>query len=162
MRIYLIAAVILIWVMWWRLKRAPDEATKRRLIQKYLLYGLIGVIFLLAATGRIHWLGAAFAALIPLLKVVFAALLRFFPTLAAIYARRQSQEHTQAPTAGSTQMSTREAREILAVDENATVEDIQIAYKKQMQKVHPDRGGSEYFATKLNEARDLLLKEINA
>ena len=58
-------------------------------------------------------------------------------------------------------MDLQEARKILEVDEQATENDIQTAYKKQMQKVHPDRGGSEYFATKLNEARDMLLKELN-
>lgn len=162
MRIYLIAGLILIWILWWRVKRAPDEVTRRKLIQKYILYGLIGVIFILAVTGRIHWLGAAFAALIPILKMLFTALLRFFPALAAIYARKQAQGDTQAnPSLNSTQMDAREAREILGVLEDATIEDIQTSYKKQMQKVHPDRGGSEYFATKLNEARDLLLKDLD-
>lgn len=157
MRIYLIAALIGIFILWRQWKKAPDETARRKLMQRNLLYGLLAVIFVLAATGRIHWLGAVFAALFPILKFVFAALLRFFPALASIYNKRM--QSTQTPAATSA-IGLSEAREILGVSESATEEDIQFAYKKQMQKVHPDKGGSEYFATKLNEARDLLLKEL--
>ena len=73
MRIYLIAFLIVVWIVWWKWKNSPDEAARRRLVRNSILYGLIGVIFLLAAMGRIHWLGAAFAALFPILKFVFAA-----------------------------------------------------------------------------------------
>lgn len=161
MRIYLIAALIGIFILWRQWKLAPDDAARRKLMQRNLLYGLLAIIFILAATGRIHWLGALFAALVPVLKFLFVTLLRFFPSLARIYATRNSgNDQTQTSRGGT--MGLNEAREILGVSENATVEDVQIAYKKQMQKVHPDRGGSEYFATKLNEARDILLKELNS
>jgi DnaJ homolog subfamily C member 19 len=157
MRIYLIAFLIVVWIVWWKWKNSPDEAARRRLVRNSILYGLIGVIFLLAAMGRIHWLGAAFAALFPILKFVFAALLRFFPALAKIYASRSS--NSQAPVTKSA-MGLSEARDILGVNQGASEEEIQMAYKRHMQKVHPDKGGNEYFATKLNEARDLLLKDI--
>lgn len=161
MRIYFIAALIAIFFLWREYKKAPDDATRRKLLQRNIVYGLIAVIFVLAATGRIHWLGAIFAALFPILKVAFTALLRFFPALASIYAKRQ--QNSQAPQAPATTsaIGLSEAREILGVPEHASEEEIQLAYKKQIQKVHPDKGGSEYFATKLNEARDLLLKELS-
>ena len=158
MRIYFIAALIALFFLWREYKKAPDDATRRKLLQRNIVYGLIAVIFVLAATGRIHWLGAIFAALLPILKVAFTALLRFFPALASIYGKRA--QSAQAPATTSA-VGVQEAREILGVAENANEEEIQRAYKKQMQKVHPDKGGSEYFATKLNEARDLLLKELS-
>ncbi len=136
----------------------PEGLERRRYLQKIIMWGLLGVIFLLAATGRIHWLGAAFAALFPVLKFAFVWLFRFFPALAKIYGAKKSTGNT--PVASSA-MDLAEARQVLGVSESATVEEVQIAFKKQMQKVHPDRGGSEYFATKLNEARDMLLKELN-
>lgn len=54
-------------------------------------------------------------------------------------------------------MSAEEAREILAVKENASQEDIVKAHKRLIQKIHPDRGGSVYLAAKINQARDTLI-----
>lgn len=55
-------------------------------------------------------------------------------------------------------MSRQEAREVLGVGEHADREEIEASYRRLMRVNHPDQGGSEYFAKKLNEARDVLLK----
>ncbi len=62
---------------------------------------------------------------------------------------------TQA--APSKDMSRKEAFEILNLGEDASKQDIKDAYKRLMQKVHPDNQGSDWMAAKLNQARDLLL-----
>ena len=53
-------------------------------------------------------------------------------------------------------MSRKEALAILGLDEQATKEDIVAAHRKLMQKIHPDRGGNDYLASKINQAKDLL------
>ena len=52
-----------------------------------------------------------------------------------------------------------EAFEILGVDKSASVEEIETAYKDLIRKNHPDNGGSEYLAKKINLAREFILKE---
>ena len=52
-----------------------------------------------------------------------------------------------------------EALEILGLEPGSNDEEIVQAHRQLMQKIHPDRGGNNYMATKLNLARDLLLKK---
>ncbi|MDI1326308.1 MAG: molecular chaperone DnaJ [Brevundimonas sp.] len=55
-------------------------------------------------------------------------------------------------------LSDRDARAILGVSADATVQDINAAWKRLMARAHPDQGGTEGLASRLNAARDRLLK----
>ena len=56
-----------------------------------------------------------------------------------------------------TTMTRKEASEILGVPLGASRDSILLAHKRLIQKLHPDRGGSSYLASKVNLARSKLL-----
>jgi len=57
------------------------------------------------------------------------------------------------------EMTRREAALILGVRESAAKDKVLAAHRKVMIANHPDAGGSDYIATKINEAKAKLLKK---
>lgn len=58
---------------------------------------------------------------------------------------------------GRSSMTADEAYEVLGLDAGASAEDVKEAHHRLMLKMHPDQGGSTYLASKINQAKDLLL-----
>ncbi|KAM3205036.1 mitochondrial import inner membrane translocase subunit TIM14-1 [Capsicum chacoense] len=54
-------------------------------------------------------------------------------------------------------MTRREAALILGVRESTPADKVREAHRKVMVANHPDAGGSHYLASKINEAKDILL-----
>ena len=73
------------------------------------------------------------------------------------------REHEDADEPGREPQGTRgrmnreEALAVLGLEPDAREEDIRTAHRKLMLKLHPDQGGSNYLASRINEAKDVLL-----
>ncbi len=65
-------------------------------------------------------------------------------------------EDAQNRSSGS--MDRAEAFRVLGLDDDADEAAIKAAHHRLIAGLHPDRGGSAYLASKINEARDVLLK----
>lgn len=62
-----------------------------------------------------------------------------------------------APPPGMAPMDNGEARAILGIKPDAEPDEIRAAHRRLIQRLHPDRGGSDYLAARVNEARRVLL-----
>ncbi|MEM6615952.1 MAG: DnaJ domain-containing protein [Pseudomonadota bacterium] len=71
---------------------------------------------------------------------------------------RESRSNERAAPAGGP-MSVDEAYAVLGLRPGASDDQIRSAHKALMKRFHPDQGGSDYLASKVNEAKDILLKQ---
>ncbi len=65
--------------------------------------------------------------------------------------------YSSAGSSGSGAMTRQEAYKILGLEPGASEKEIKKAWRKLIKGIHPDSGGSEFLATKINAAKDTLL-----
>ena len=158
-QILIIAGIIgiLLFLRW--IRKQP----KNKQIQGLLALAAI-VLIGLAITGRLHPLFAVIGAAAASFQK-FVGLLRFVPLFKNLFTNtplNNADTNSQTTSASQgTKMTKEEAYRVLGIGENATDDEIIEAHRKLIQKMHPDRGGNDYLAAKINQAKDYLLKKPN-
>jgi hypothetical protein len=72
--------------------------------------------------------------------------------------RRPGGSTTQRPPNRRGTMTRDEAYQVLGLRAGATKAEIRAAHRRLMRSAHPDAGGSDWLASQVNEARDILLQ----
>ena len=151
-------------------------------------FGLLALILAIAAAGLLLWrLAGGVSAgegrnMIILKAVVWLGLsaallaarlwpLAFMVLIAAggvmaieIWRARSIKEEEardRALTPGKKAMSLDEAASVLGLSSDANADDIRAAHRKLIAQIHPDTGGTDYLAAKINEARDVMLGSLD-
>ena len=79
-------------------------------------------------------------------------------------SRPENQQSSNKQQEGSHfnahQPNLEEALQILGLPANPTKEDVIKAHRSLMQKLHPDRGGNDYLASQINNAKEIILKHL--
>ena len=101
-----------------------------------LIRGNIPVALILATGAALSWQGSLWS-----------------------YLRSRAGGGDQKPNDQVEAMTREQALAILELTGNPTEEEIKAAHHRLMMKIHPDQGGSGYFAAQLNQAKDLLLNK---
>ena len=148
-----VVALLLAYKKWYSL----EEKQRKDSAWKMVLWGVAVLVIALVLAGRAHWLMGVLAALLALAGRV-VQLAQYVPLFKRMYDDvGASQRSNSQSTKTSSLMSKKEAAEILGVDEAASAEDVKLAHKRLMQKIHPDRGGTDALAQQINTAKDILL-----
>ena len=246
----LLGILALIWLLHWLSSIPPQQRSAR--LRQAILWVIAVVLIVLALTGRLHWILALLAPLLPLARRLLP-LVRYVPLLNHLFKQHKASRRAGSHQAGSgasgqvshvetrfvrmtldhdsgeihgvildgqyrgqslaslsesqltdlyqlyiqqdpessrllmayldqrfgpgwqeaeqayqhstderpAAMERREALAILGLDDTATKQDIIDAHRRLMQKLHPDRGGSDYLAAKINQAKDMLLGQAD-
>lgn len=114
------------------------------------------------ARGRGHWRVTAtlFSAVLLAGGILLAFRGSWLPAAglvgAGLWLVLASRQRAVAPRTDV--LTEAEARSLLGVPAGATATEINTAWKRLMGRAHPDQGGTEGLASRLNAARDRLLK----
>ncbi len=157
--IFLIAIAAIALILWHKITRTKGAERK-----KLMLWSLTGIILsilaILAITGHLNLITAVIAGTVALVPRLLQYA-RYLPILSSLYqkhAKPNAQQQSQTPPVrGKQKMSVEEAIAVLALQPGYKKEDVIAAHRSMMQKVHPDRGGSDYLAAQINQAKEVVL-----
>lgn len=131
-------ALAIAWVGLPWLARAKPRDVKR------LVYSLAGVAL---ALGVVMVMTGRGGVLLPILAALVAGLLH------RLFNRQPAEPPSSLP-------GLKDAYALLGLPEAASADDVRAAHQRLMQRLHPDKGGTDALAQQINAARDRILAAL--
>ncbi len=165
LKVLLFAVIVTLIIIGSAHYKKMDPAQKRNTLWRMGTGMLLCLLLLLVITGKMHWVGAALGALIPFLRNAYGLISQVLPLWLQRQKTQQKAHAQEPPKPAPIPMAIQEALDVLGLAGDITKGDISEhmvldAHRRLIQKLHPDRGGNDYLAAKINQARDLLLEKI--
>jgi len=113
----------------------------------------LGVVLVLAGTGRLQIAVVFLFGLVAWAWRVFNVVRMVRTMMGAVRGNTGKRRDN-----GVTAMDEAEALRVLGLSAGASEDEIKVAHRRLMLQIHPDHGGSDYLAGKINAARDVLLR----
>jgi len=147
--------------IWWAIKTYGKDETKIALVKQGGGALALGFALILLLKGRIDVaMGLAGLGMYLLSGSVSGLFHSHFNGGSATGREaNQADGYTGSPEhRAGTGMTEDEAYQVLGLEKGATAEAIHRSHRELMKKIHPDQGGTTYLATRVNQARDILLQ----
>jgi len=164
-RLLLIVFIIALFfgVRWFQ--KTPPDKVARYIRSLAILLIAVALIFL-GLTGRLNWIFAAIGIAVAFLIRMLPVVLRLAPSLHRLWlmirgARQTTNQQTNSRSQAGANMALEEAYNILGITPGATRQQVISAHRKLIQKIHPDRGGNNYLAAKINQAKKIILNSLD-
>jgi len=138
---FLLAGALFLALNWWA--RAEVQSAKRALLWAVIALSIVLGLVLYARAGAV---GALVPGAFALWRILGTA--KSAASMAGKFSARKNSQMTED-----------EALDVLGLDQGASKDDINGAYKRLMAQCHPDKGGSDWMAAQLNEAKQVLTKK---
>ena len=163
----IIYTVVILTIFYFLLRLISNISSKKisRGLRFLIILGLIVLAILFAVAGRFLLSLPLTLASLALLKLKGMSIFQLISLFRLIQTLRRSGRFSfnQSQNSNTTSMSVSEAFKILNLDQKKklTKDDINKAYTKIQKKIHPDISPeTTRLSSLVNEARDILLKEI--
>ncbi|MBW2939846.1 DnaJ domain-containing protein [Zhongshania sp. CAU 1632] len=158
MIIRLLFAAVVLYGLYRFVKLVQSKPAKeRRAYYVTLVIGLsAAALVLLSLTGRVPWIAGLIGGALPFIRQL--ALKYAYNKIGASKQQDENSQGQSKPKSNSA-MNRAQALSILGLKADASKDDIIAAHRKLMQKIHPDRGGNDFLASQINDAKDILLDD---
>lgn len=155
----IVALAITLLIGYYLWQQAKQRGKHRQFFNRLVIGGFIALILGLTLTGKLHWLGSVFAIALLALKRLVTLGIQFLPLIQQYF--RHKTNNTYNTHSQTEVMPIDQAYKVLGLETGVSRDMIIEAHRNLIQKLHPDKGGNEHLAAQINQAKEILLKQLD-